>query len=231
MCTPDLRGTQGSFSVFTEAPDSAAREGGACYPLKRDGGVARRESSKGRRTNSHEAGGSLRDSVPRARAWPGDRARNRWPAVPTLRAANTRRGCGCAFRAAPGVAHSGHRALAGARRRNRNSRSTRPRADRSRGPRDAISHPPYYAAYLARLLGSFATLGMAEDTWALNEGAIDEAAFLDQALADARRTRGDVRKCARAHAARRGGVRLRYQRSRAAYVLPAPGWRGRSALE
>ena len=44
-----------------------------------------------------------------------------------------------------------------------------------------ISHPPYYAAYLARLLGSFATLGMAEDTWALNEGVIDEAAFLDQA--------------------------------------------------
>jgi predicted AlkP superfamily phosphohydrolase/phosphomutase len=44
-----------------------------------------------------------------------------------------------------------------------------------------ISHPSYYSAYLAKLLGSFATLGMAEDTWALNEGAIDEAAFLDQA--------------------------------------------------
>ncbi|MFN7919040.1 MAG: alkaline phosphatase family protein [Bryobacteraceae bacterium] len=44
-----------------------------------------------------------------------------------------------------------------------------------------ISHPPYYAAYLAKLLGTFSTLGMAEDTWALNEGAIDEAAFLEQA--------------------------------------------------
>jgi predicted AlkP superfamily phosphohydrolase/phosphomutase len=44
-----------------------------------------------------------------------------------------------------------------------------------------ISHPSYYAAYLARLLGPFATAGMAEDTWALNEGVIDEAAFLDQA--------------------------------------------------
>ena len=30
-------------------------------------------------------------------------------------------------------------------------------------------------------MGSYATLGMAEDTWALNEGAIDEAAFLEQA--------------------------------------------------
>jgi predicted AlkP superfamily phosphohydrolase/phosphomutase len=44
-----------------------------------------------------------------------------------------------------------------------------------------ISHPPYYAAYLAKLIGSFATVGMAEDTWALNEGVIDEAAFLEQA--------------------------------------------------
>jgi predicted AlkP superfamily phosphohydrolase/phosphomutase len=43
-----------------------------------------------------------------------------------------------------------------------------------------ISHPSHYAVYLAKLLGSFATLGMAEDTWALNEGAIDEDAFLKQ---------------------------------------------------
>jgi predicted AlkP superfamily phosphohydrolase/phosphomutase len=44
-----------------------------------------------------------------------------------------------------------------------------------------ISQPRYYAIYLAKLLGTFSTLGMAEDTWALNEGAIDEAAFLKQA--------------------------------------------------
>jgi predicted AlkP superfamily phosphohydrolase/phosphomutase len=44
-----------------------------------------------------------------------------------------------------------------------------------------ISQPSYYSAYLAKLLGSFATLGLAEDTWALNEGAIDEDAFLKQA--------------------------------------------------
>ena len=44
-----------------------------------------------------------------------------------------------------------------------------------------ISHPRYYAAYLAKLFGSFATLGLAEDTWALNEGAINEEAFLVQA--------------------------------------------------
>lgn len=44
-----------------------------------------------------------------------------------------------------------------------------------------ISHPGWYAIYLAKLIGTFATLGMAEDTWALNEGALDQAAFLEQA--------------------------------------------------
>ena len=44
-----------------------------------------------------------------------------------------------------------------------------------------ISHPTYYATYLAKLLGAYSTLGMAEDTWALNEHAIDSDAFLKQA--------------------------------------------------
>ncbi|HKD08614.1 MAG TPA: alkaline phosphatase family protein [Bryobacteraceae bacterium] len=44
-----------------------------------------------------------------------------------------------------------------------------------------ISHPPYYAAWLSKALGTFSTLGMAEDTTALNEGAIDRHGFLEQA--------------------------------------------------
>lgn len=44
-----------------------------------------------------------------------------------------------------------------------------------------ISHPFIYSVYLAKLIGSFGTLGLAEDTWALNEGVIDEEAFLEQA--------------------------------------------------
>jgi predicted AlkP superfamily phosphohydrolase/phosphomutase len=34
--------------------------------------------------------------------------------------------------------------------------------------------------YLAKLLGPYATLGLAEDTWALSEGVLDDAAFLKQ---------------------------------------------------
>jgi len=42
-----------------------------------------------------------------------------------------------------------------------------------------ISHPFIYSIYLSKLLGSFVTLGEANDTWALNEGALKEAAFLE----------------------------------------------------
>ncbi|HZL99132.1 MAG TPA: alkaline phosphatase family protein, partial [Planctomycetota bacterium] len=49
-------------------------------------------------------------------------------------------------------------------------------------PAMPISHPGVYAVYLAKKQGKFATLGLAEDTWALNERVIDEQAFLDQAL-------------------------------------------------
>ena len=45
-----------------------------------------------------------------------------------------------------------------------------------------ISWPRFYSAYLAKLIGEFATLGLAEDTWALNERVIDEEAFLKQTL-------------------------------------------------
>jgi len=42
-----------------------------------------------------------------------------------------------------------------------------------------ISNPFYYSVYLAKLLGSFITLGEANDTWALNEGVLSEKAFLE----------------------------------------------------
>ena len=43
-----------------------------------------------------------------------------------------------------------------------------------------VSHPFTYAVYLSKTQGRYATLGLAEDTSALNEGVIDEDAFLDQ---------------------------------------------------
>ena len=50
-------------------------------------------------------------------------------------------------------------------------------------PAMPIAYPTVYSIYLAKKLGPFATLGLAEDTWALNERVIDEEAFWKQALA------------------------------------------------
>ncbi|MBZ5495921.1 MAG: alkaline phosphatase family protein [Acidobacteriia bacterium] len=47
-----------------------------------------------------------------------------------------------------------------------------------------VSYPFYYSIYLSKLLGKFVTLGLANDTWALNEGALTEAAFLELAYSN-----------------------------------------------
>ena len=44
-------------------------------------------------------------------------------------------------------------------------------------PAMPISHPGYYSVYLAKLQGKYSTLGLAEDTWALNEKVIDDEHF------------------------------------------------------
>ncbi len=45
-----------------------------------------------------------------------------------------------------------------------------------------ISHPRVYATYLAKLNGTYATLGLAEDTWALNEKVLKDDDFLTQCI-------------------------------------------------
>lgn len=48
-------------------------------------------------------------------------------------------------------------------------------------PSVPVSHPVTYSKYLSGLQGPFATLGLAEDTWALSNGAISSEVFLQQA--------------------------------------------------
>ena len=58
-------------------------------------------------------------------------------------------------------------------------------------PAMPVSHPSYYPMYLAKRIGPYATLGLAEDTWALNEGVTDERIFLQQTY-DIDRERQDM---------------------------------------
>jgi predicted AlkP superfamily phosphohydrolase/phosphomutase len=172
MCTPDLRGTQGSFSLFTTAEGSECR-------LRRDGGWLRGDL-EGPPDEFHEGGHSL--TIPfRVRSRGGEIALEIAGRTVSLRRGEYSPWIRLSFRAAPGMRiHGIARFLVTATEPEFSVYVTPVQID-PEAPALPISHPPHYAAYLARLLGSFATLGMAEDTWALNEGAIDEAAFLDQA--------------------------------------------------
>jgi len=179
MCTPDLRGTQGSFSYFSTALESATYESGMRYPLKRNGSLVTGEL-EGPDDPLVEGAGALR--VPFAIDFSG--------AQPKLKID----GQSCAlpqgeytpwisirFKASLGVTARGIvRFLLRETSPEVSLYSTPVEIDPER-PALPISHPAHYAVYLAKLFGAYATLGMAEDTWALNEGVIDEGAFLEQA--------------------------------------------------
>src|SRR5205823_3427599 len=45
-----------------------------------------------------------------------------------------------------------------------------------------VGYPSVYSVYLAKRQGPFATLGLAEDTWALNEHVLGDDHFIQQCL-------------------------------------------------
>jgi len=180
MCTPDLKGTQGSFAEFTTLLAEARYEGGGRYPLRRaadhlEGTLEGPEdpTAEGRgplripfrlspRSGSREAALTLQ-----GRSYPLTRGvYSPWIKLE--------------FRTALGAKITGIARFL--------LKETEPECtlyvspiniDPDR-PALPISHPWHYGVYLANLLGPYATLGMPEDTWALNEGILDEAAFLKQ---------------------------------------------------
>ncbi len=179
MCTPDLRGTQGSFSQFTTRIDRPTYESGSRYPLARDGDELT-GSIEGPENEFIDGAGAL--SVP-------FRLSHISPNAATLTIAGESytlaRGeyspwIKLRFRVGPAAIHGMARFLVTETKPEFSLYVTPIQID-PESPALPISHPSYYSAYLAKLVGSFATAGMAEDTWALNEGVIDEAAFLEQA--------------------------------------------------
>ena len=92
----------------------------------------------------------------------------------------------------------------------------RPRASRRCRSRTR----PYYATYLAKRIGFSRDVGLAEDTWALNEGVTDDGTFLQQAYDIDKEREGDVFRRARwSFQARQPGLRVRRHRSDPAHVL------------
>ncbi|MDI6809297.1 MAG: alkaline phosphatase family protein [Candidatus Eisenbacteria bacterium] len=178
MCVPDLRGTMGSFTYFCER-ESDEKIGGMIVTLKKNGGTLSAslpgpESpvSDGTlelpleiRVEKEKRGALIKISG--QQFFLHERGYSPWIRL--------------TFKAAPGIKFHGI------------ARFYITRIDPDFGlyvspihidpdkPAMPISYPSFYSMYLAKRQGPFGTLGLAEDTWAVNEKVLDDEAFIRQA--------------------------------------------------
>ena len=180
MCVPDLRGTQGSFSQFTTRIEEVHYESGSRYPLRREGEwlVGQIE---GPADSFRESGAPIEIPL-RVRVEAADRGELDVDGERhALRAGEYTPWIPLEFHTALGPKACGlARFLLTETAPHVSVYMTPIQLDPER-PALPISHPSCYSPYLAGLVGPFATAGLAEDTWALNERVIDEDAFLKQA--------------------------------------------------
>ncbi len=192
MSVPDLLGTQGTFLLFTTRPAGERfKEGGTRIPLTMAGN--RIETSVEGPENPFDADGrplrvSLRIDLNRSR---GTVELNVDGAGLTLTPGHLSDWVTLRFKAAPGITVSGMTRLLVLEMGDHFSLYMSPINLDPEKPAMPVSHPPYYSMYLAKKIGPYATLGLAEDTWALNEGVTDERIFLQQTY-DIDRERQDM---------------------------------------
>jgi predicted AlkP superfamily phosphohydrolase/phosphomutase len=179
MCAPDLLGTQGTFLLFTTRPSGEKfKEGGLRFALQKNGnGYSGRIDGP---ENTFLAGNppmtlplELRPEAD------GKRASVKVKDVSaTLEPGRLSDWLTLSFSAAPGIKVKAICRMMLTELGEHVSLYVTPLNFDPESPAMPISHPSYYATYLAKKLGPFATLGLAEDTWALNEGVIDDDTFL-----------------------------------------------------
>ena len=197
MAVPDLLGSQGTFLLYTTRPPRKFKEGGIRVGLE--------PAASGPAGNGHAAGVtrfSTRIDGPENSFLEGSPP----PPLSVSMSIELDRGAGTAkvkigdedeltlkqgelsgwvtipFKAAPAVKVTGICRLQVLEMGEHFSLYLSPINIDPDSPAMPIAHPSYYATYLAKKLGPFATLGLAEDTWSLNEGVVDDGTFLKQAL-------------------------------------------------
>ena len=192
MSVPDLLGTQGTFLLFTTRPSGERfKEGGIRVPVTVQGN--RIDTTVQGPENPFAADARLLE-VPLTIVF--DRARQQVEvdlgrtkvSLTTGRLSDWVR---LRFRAAPGIGVSGITRLLVIEMDDHFSMYMSPINIDPEKPAMPVSHPLYYSMYLAKRIGPYATLGLAEDTWALNEGVTDESIFLQQSY-DIDRERQDM---------------------------------------
>jgi len=181
MSTPDLLGTQGTFLLFTTRPSTGRfKEGGIRVPVTLAG--ERIEATVQGPENVFLEGEpplelAMRLALDRAkRIVHADIGGVRVDLEPGRLSDWVR----LRFRAVPGIDVTGLSRLLVTEMDEHFSLYMSPICIDPEKPAMPIAHPSYYATYLAKRIGPYSTLGLAEDTWALNEGVIDDGTFLQQ---------------------------------------------------
>lgn len=180
MCTPDLLGTQGTFALFTTRAGGGAMESGNRFGLAKRGEVWSGEI-QGPANYMQEDGGALKLPFTLKPGVGGTAVLEICGERHCLRQDEYTPWITLTFRAPLGIRVRGIARFLLTETQPELSLYMTPINIDPENPALPISHPSTYAPYLAKLLGAYSTLGMAEDTWALNEQAIDENAFLQQA--------------------------------------------------
>jgi predicted AlkP superfamily phosphohydrolase/phosphomutase len=184
MAAPDLLGTQGTFLLYTTRPsDHAFKEGGIRIPIAFTGDRAEtRITGPANPLRAGEPPLAIPLRIVRA-AGSTNSVTVELPeqhVTLTLTLGALSDWIPISFRAAPLVAVRGLCRMQLTECGEHVSIYVTPISLDPSRPAMPISHPSYYASYLAARIGPFSTLGLAEDTWALNEGVIDDATFLQQ---------------------------------------------------
>lgn len=184
MCVPDLRGSQGTFAYFTEEGQEGLRlegdVGGQTLRVKRNGSTVS-GLLPGPDNPLREDG--TRSSLPLrvCRNSKGKIALHIGGQHVDLASNEYTDWVRLAFPLAPGVKARGLcRFLLKSFDAPFEMYCTPINIDPDK-PVMPISHPAVYSTYLAKQQGSYATLGLAEDTGSLSEERVTEAAFLKQA--------------------------------------------------
>ncbi len=181
MCVPDMLGTQGSFTFFTSRPEEDKPVGGRRVAITVDGDTVtaslegppnplRRDGQKvslplSLRLDRAAGKATLQVAGKRFVLAPGDYTD--WvPLAFPMGLGFKVRGI-ARFRLTELGEHVGLYVT--------------PMNIDPASPALPISHPFLFSVFLAKLNGSFATLGLAEDTWARNEDVLDDDGFLQQA--------------------------------------------------
>jgi predicted AlkP superfamily phosphohydrolase/phosphomutase len=182
MCVPDLRGTQGMFSHFTTKKlQEGEKTGGEVHIVKRKGNTIRGELIGPQNPLRSDLGPLKVPFVVTIKD--RDRAVLKIDGTKhTLRKAQYTDWIQVHFRIVPGMRVSGVCKFL--------LLSTEPEFDLYTMPVNIdpvapvlpIGYPSVYPVYLAKKQGPYATLGLAEDTWGLNEHVLADEHFLQQCL-------------------------------------------------